>query len=178
MIVILCIRPYFAEQDADLHLQNFSAVFRQLGVNGVLAQDRWAKGVYDWNTVSHQLKAQLHLLEKAVNDVFQLITGEPNGQVHKNEDTVTSFSFLIHHMYTCLLQSSDFSFQLAYNLRKLGLPLTDFPVPRAEIPHGAASGRRHLQWQGKRKVRQVCLQTLPTSRLCLSVQRASKNMKY
>lgn len=100
MIVILCIRPYFAEQDADLRLQNFSAVihqplfFPQLGVDGVLAQERWAQRVYDWNTVAHQLKAQLHLLEKAVNDVFQLITGEPNGQDHEKEDTVTSFSFL------------------------------------------------------------------------------------
>lgn len=88
MIVILCITPYFAEQDADLRPQNFSTVVRQplffpqLGVDGVLAQDCWTQAVYDWNTVAQQLKGQLHLLKKAVNNVFQLITGEPIGQDH------------------------------------------------------------------------------------------------
>lgn len=78
MIVILCIRPYFPEQDADLRLQNFSAFFRQplvfpqLGVNGVLAQDR-PKGPVMYNLHFIAVLGLFHNCSKQTDITYKAI---------------------------------------------------------------------------------------------------------
>lgn len=54
-------------------------------------------------------------------------------------------------VYSYLLHSHDFSVHSPNALRYVGLPLADLNMPRAEMPHGATSGRRDLQKTKQKK---------------------------